>query len=74
MPLEGQLDQPVERLGVADPRCLEEPRPDARRGEARHRVQLVEDDLTVGLADEEVDAREALALRGDERLDRAPLE
>jgi hypothetical protein len=35
VPLERELDQPVERLRVAEARRLEEARPDARRGEAR---------------------------------------
>src|SRR5205823_6905100 len=74
VPLERELDQAVEGVLVAQARRLEQPRPDARRREAGHRVELVEDDLAVAVADEEVDACEALALAGDERLDGAPLE
>ena len=61
------------QLGVRDPRRLEELRVHARRGEAGHRVQLVDDDLAVALAHEEVDACEPFALGGDERVDRALL-
>src|SRR5436853_5747405 len=72
VPLERERDEPVEQLRVVDPGRLEELRIHARRGEAGNGVQLVDDDLTV-LANEEVDPRHALALSGDERVDRALL-
>ena len=74
VPLEREPDQPVERVRVAEARRLEQACPDARGREPGHRVELVEDDLAVALAHEEVDSREALALGRDERLDGAPLE
>src|SRR6185312_8294051 len=66
--LESELDEPVEQLGISDPRGLEELRVDARRREAGDRVQLVDDDLPA-LADEEVHARHALAIARDEGCD-----
>ena len=66
--LEREVDRALEQLGVRDSRRLEQLRVDARRGEAGHRVQLVDQHLAV-VADEAVDARDPLALGGDERLD-----
>ena len=69
VPLEREVDQPVEELAIRDPRRLEELGVDARRREARDRIELVDDDFSVG-PDEEIDARHPLALRRDERVDR----
>ena len=68
MPLQGELDEPVDELRVGDARVFEQLRVDARRGEAGDRVQLVQEHLAL-VADEEIDARHALALAGDEGTD-----
>ena len=70
MPLERERDQAVDEIAVLDARRLEELRIHAGRGEAGDRVQLVQHDLAVARAHEEVDAREAFALGRDERIDR----
>ena len=66
--LERELDQPVEKPCVRPARRLEQPGVEARRGEARDRVQLVHHDLPVGLADEEIGASHALAIGCHEGL------
>ncbi len=71
MALESKPDEAVEQLGVRDPARGEQLPVDARRGEARDRVELVDDDAVV-LVDEEVDARHPLAVRRDEGLDGEP--
>ena len=68
MPLEGQVDQAIEQLGIGDPGGLEKLGVDARLGEPGDRVDLVHHDLAVR-AHEEVDSRHPLALGGDERVD-----
>ena len=45
--LEGQVDQPIEELGVRHAGRLEELRVDARRREAGDRVQLVDEHVAV---------------------------
>src|SRR5205807_1757664 len=60
VPLQRELDQAVEELRIRDPGRLEQLRVDARRGEARDRVQLVDEHLAV-LAHEAVRARHAFA-------------
>ena len=63
--LEGQVDQPVEELGIRHTGRLEELCVDTRRREAGDRVQLVHEHVAV-FAHEAVDARHALAFGGDE--------
>jgi hypothetical protein len=54
-----QPAEALEQLGVGDARRLEQLRVDARRGEAGHRVELVDEHALA--VDEEVDARETVA-------------
>ena len=62
-------DEAVDQLGVADPARLHRLRVHADVGEARQRVDLVDQELAV-LAQEKVDARQALATERAEGLDR----
>ncbi len=65
MPLEREHEQALEQRRVADTRRLEELRVDARLGEPRNRVELV-DEYLAGAAHEHVDAGHPLAFdRGE---------
>src|SRR5581483_6216138 len=68
-PFDGEVGEPLQELRVRDARRLEEARVDARRGESRDRVQLVDEHLAV-VPDEHVCARHAFAIGGDEGPDR----
>ncbi len=63
--LDRQVGEPLEQLAVRDAGLFEEPRVDARRGEAGDGVQLVDEHLSV-LAHEEVGARHPLTIGRDE--------
>src|SRR5205823_11872590 len=71
--LQRELDQPVEQLRVRNPGGLEELGVDARRREARDRIQLVDEHVPV-VPNEEVHARHTVAFGDDEALDRQPLD
>src|SRR5438093_13150532 len=71
--LERERDETVEELLVRDTGCFEQLRVHACRREAGHRVQLVHDHFAVVGTHEEVDAREALTLACDKRVERAML-
>ncbi len=62
-------DQAVDQLGIAHPHRLKQLRIHADVGEARQRVDLVDDELAV-VAEEEVDPRQALAAERAEGFDR----
>ena len=66
--LDRQRAEPLDELGVGQPAGLPELRVDARRREAGHRVELVEQHALA--LDEEVRAREARAAEVRERRDR----
>src|SRR5947209_5228457 len=65
--LEGELDEPVEQLGVRHPAGLKQRGEHAGGGEARHRVELVEQHMLA--LDEEVDAGQPAAPAEKEGLD-----
>src|SRR4051794_36973219 len=58
--LDGELDQPVDELGVGDSGRLPELRVHRDRREARHRVGLVAEEPATALLEEEIDAGEAV--------------
>src|SRR5437016_4011585 len=74
MSLEGELDQAVDQIGVAEAGGRPHLRVGARRGEPRDRVDLVHQHAVAPTLDEEVDAGHARAIDGAEGRDRELLE